>query len=160
MVRSGLFDKTAVTALFVVPTSAYLLQYDHFLADFIVCGMWILMMAVFLCDITFMNYEKRDITSNVEDYICKLNARWQPIANYNYKRLAENIVKWKSKNDTRLFNRFINRPGEIYDERSATAIIQGYLKSHPEDAGKILEKFDIATLPSKVLKSIKKCKQK
>lgn len=160
LVRSGLFDKTAVAALLIVPASGYFLQYDNVLADFAVFSMWILMMIIFLIDNLCMNSEKKRIKSDIEDYIYKLEAHWQPIASYEYKRLAENIIKWKSQDDKQLFNRFINYPNEIRDERSAVAIIQGYLKSHPEDADKILEKFDIATLPSKVLKSIKKCKQK
>lgn len=159
LVRSGLFDKTAIAALLVVPASAYFLQYDNnVFADFAAFCMWIFMMVIFLIDNLCMNSEKKRIKSDIEDYIYNLDAHWQPIASYEYKRLAENIIKWKAKNDKQLFNRFINYPNEIHDERSAVAIIQGHLKSHPKDANKILEKFDTKTLPSKVLKLIKHCK--
>lgn len=161
MIRSGLFDKTAIAALILVPTSLYFLQYDDLLGNFVGCGEWFLLLVIFLADHFFMNAEKTRILANIDEYLHRYhNSSLLSISDYEYKRLAENIIKYKSKNDEKMFNRFIDSQNKVHDQRTATAIISGHLKSHPEDADKILEKFEIKTIPTKVLKLIQKAKQK
>lgn len=69
-------------------------------------------------------------------------------------KLARILVQHISKYNPGLFDKMMRNPGSVTDINVAENIILGHLKSHPDAAQKILETFDIETMPHKVQRKV------
>lgn len=55
-----------------------------------------------------------------------------------------------AKHNPGIFDKFMQNPNSITDKKIAENILFGHLKSHPVDAQKILDVFNIETMPNKL----------
>ena len=69
-------------------------------------------------------------------------------------KLARILVQHISKYNPGLFDKMMQNPDSVADIKVAENIILGHLKSHPDAAQKILDTFDIETLPTKVQRKV------
>jgi len=69
-------------------------------------------------------------------------------------KLARILVQHISKHNPGLFDKMMQNPDSVADINVAENIILGHLKSHPDAAQKILDTFDIETMPTKVQRKV------
>lgn len=69
-------------------------------------------------------------------------------------KLARIMVQHISKYNPGLFDKMMQNPDSVADINVAENIILGHLKSHPDAAQKILDTFDIETMPTKVQRKV------
>ena len=72
----------------------------------------------------------------------------------NSDKLARILVQHISKYNPGLFDKMMQNPDSVADINVAENIILGHLKSHPDAAQKILDTFDIETMPTKVQRKV------
>jgi len=72
----------------------------------------------------------------------------------NSDKLARILVQHISKYNPVLFDKMMQNPDSVADINVAGNIILGHLKSHPDAAQKILDTFDIETMPTKVQRKV------
>ena len=68
----------------------------------------------------------------------------------NNQKLARILIQHISRYNPGLFDKMIANPESVIDMNAAQNIILGHLKAHPDDAQKILDTFNIETMPQKV----------
>ena len=68
----------------------------------------------------------------------------------NCEKLEKILIQYISKYNPGLFDKMMMNPESVTDINVAKNIILGHLKKHPADAQKILDTFDIETMPQKV----------
>ena len=69
-------------------------------------------------------------------------------------KLARILVQHISKHNPGLFDKMMQNPDSVADINVAENIILGHLKSYPDAAQKILDTFDIETMPTKVQRKV------
>ena len=69
-------------------------------------------------------------------------------------KLERILVQHISKHNPGLFDKMMQNPDSVADINVAENIILGHLKSHPDAAQKILDTFDIETMPTKVQRKV------
>lgn len=69
-------------------------------------------------------------------------------------KLARILVQHISKYNPGLFDKMMQNPDSVADIKMAENIILGHLKSHPDAAQKILDTFDIETMPKKLRRKL------
>lgn len=69
-------------------------------------------------------------------------------------KLARILVQHISKYNPGLFDKMMQNPDSVADINVAENIILGHLKSHPDAAQKVLDTFDIETMPTKVQRKV------
>lgn len=69
-------------------------------------------------------------------------------------KLERILVQHISKYNPGLFDKMMQNPDSVADINVAENIILGHLKSHPDAAQKILDTFDIETMPTKVQRKV------
>lgn len=72
----------------------------------------------------------------------------------NSDKLERILVQHISKYNPGLFDKMMQNPDSVADINVAENIILGHLKSHPDAAQKILDAFDIETMPTKVQRKV------
>lgn len=72
----------------------------------------------------------------------------------NSDKLARILVQHISKHNPGLFDKMMQNPDSVADINVAENIILGHLKSYPDAAQKILDTFDIETMPTKVQRKV------
>ncbi len=72
----------------------------------------------------------------------------------NSDKLERILVQHISKYNPGLFDKMMQNPDSVADINVAENIILGHLKSHPDAAQKILDTFDIETMPTKVQRKV------
>lgn len=60
------------------------------------------------------------------------------------------VLQYIAKHNPGVFDKFMQKPTSITDEKIAEKILLGHLKSHPMDAQKVLDVFNTKTLPNKL----------
>ncbi|MBO7656502.1 MAG: hypothetical protein J6S80_02125 [Alphaproteobacteria bacterium] len=72
----------------------------------------------------------------------------------DFEKLERILVQHISKHNPGLFDKMMQNPDSVADINVAENIILGHLKSHPDAAQKILDTFDIETMPTKVQRKV------
>ena len=166
MVRSGVFNIPTIVALICVPIAIRTGQvncHDTFtssLSAFIQFGCYLLPIIFFILAYEDAYSQKEIITSNVDRYIDGAASYMLDISWYKNKLLAKNIIKGKAERNTKLFERFIQRPTSVNDAKTANAIISGHLKTHPEDVKRVIDTFETGTMPKLLQRKINRLSKK
>lgn len=146
MIRGGLFDEAICVAAVVVPL-ANVLYNKH--TPFATTGGTLLCLAPLVTVIgkgAFMSQEKNLISRDLDWYAWDQESNLN-INKYECKHLAQVMTKCAAKNNPELFNHMIKDPKSVKGRKTASAIIRGHIKSHPEDIQKVLDTFEISTIP-------------
>lgn len=72
----------------------------------------------------------------------------------NCEKLERILIQYISKYNPGLFDKMMQNPESVTDINVAQNIILGHLKKHPFDAQKILDTFDIETMPKQVQRKV------
>ena len=100
---------------------------------------------------------KRDIWTirqETNKYMDESNYQIDLTDKINSDKLARILVQHISKYNPGLFDKMMQNPDSVADINVAENIILGHLKSHPDAAQKILDTFDIETMPTKVQRKV------
>ena len=153
MVRSGVFNIPTIVALIFVPIAIRTGQIDchdtftSSLSAFIQFGCYLLPIIFFILAYEDAYSQKEIITTNLDRYIDGKVEYMLDISCYNNKLLAKNIIKGKAERNTKLFERFMQKPTSVHEAKTANAIISGHLKTHPEDVKRVIDTFETCTMP-------------
>ena len=71
------------------------------------------------------------------------------------KRLM--VLPYVVKQKPSIFDTFIKYPKSITDMKIAESILLAHLKSHPDDAQKILDTFNAESMPKRLYRRVKRC---
>lgn len=71
------------------------------------------------------------------------------------KRLM--VLPYVVKQKPSIFGTFIKYPKSITDMKIAESILLAHLKSHPDDAQKILDTFNAESMPKRLYRRVKRC---
>ena len=161
MVRSGLFNEAILLAMFLIPVSEYIVtKQPSAFTEFLRVCCYILPMIALIIKYFYLLSEREILRDNLKKYANHENNKLLPISDYNFRVMANIFVQHKSKLDSRMFERMMQNPESVDDIKTATAIILGHLKSHPDNAQMILEKFTPDTIPQELQKKLKELIEK
>lgn len=161
MVRAGLFDEFAIAALIAVPLAEGVFHRhtkENVVIAFGYVGLYIIPLFILLVKFAIMNHEKDKIKSDLDRCTWDLEAKLPSVKNYEFKRMAQIMTKRASKHNPEFFNTLIKNPKSVDDEKTASAIIRGHIKSHPEDIQRVLDTFEIGTIPNRLYRQLIKRK--
>lgn len=96
-------------------------------------------------------FQIRNATSR---YLKESNYQIDLTDKINSDKLERILVQHISKYNPGLFDKMMQNPDSVADINVAENIILGHLKSHPDAAQKILDTFDIETMPTKVQRKV------
>lgn len=155
MVRSGLFNEAILLAMVLIPLAEFVLTKKKGLAaDFLYMFSYVIPAIVPVAKGWSLYSERKIIQSNLKKYANTDTFHLSPISGYDHRVMAKILTKYMSEHDSRLFENMMLVPKTVDDEQTALAIIQGYLKSHPDAAQSILDKFD--SIPVELKKQLEK----
>lgn len=157
MVRAGLFDAPAIAALATIPLAEGVFHKytkENVLAVFLYVCLYLVPLLVLGVNFTIMNHEKDKIKSDLDRYTWDSEPRLPSVKNYECKRMAQIMTKRASKHNPEFFNTLIKHPKSVSDEKTASAIIRGHIKSHPEDIQRVLDTFEIGTIPERLYRQL------
>ncbi len=97
-----------------------------------------------------LNNDMRNIRQEINRYMDFPNYKIDLTDKIFSDKLARILVQHISKYNPGLFDKMMQNPDSVADINVAENIILGHLKSHPDAAQKILDTFDIETMPTKV----------
>lgn len=98
--------------------------------------------------------DMRNIRQETNRYMDESNYQIDLTDKINSDKLARILVQHISKYNPGLFDKMMQNPDSVADINVAENIILGHLKSHPDAAQKILDTFDIETMPTKVQRKV------
>ena len=67
------------------------------------------------------------------------------------------VLPYVVKQKPSIFDTFIEYPKSITDMKIAESILLAHLKSHPDDAQKILDTFNAESMPKRLYRRVKRC---
>lgn len=67
------------------------------------------------------------------------------------------VLPYVVKQKPSIFDTFIKYPKSITDMKIAESILLAHLKSHPDDAQKILDTFNAESMPKRLYRRVKRC---
>ena len=163
MIRSGVLNSGLLAAAILIPLYEYAISRAHasgaameFLQLLLAAGCYGVPIIFFIVQYFDLKSNEHFIQSNIEKYIYHDTDKLLPISEYDAKAMARILIQHKSKVDDRMFKRMIENPKSVNDIKTASAIIKGYLESHPEAAKDILTKFNPDTIPQNLRKKLEK----
>lgn len=161
MVRSGLFNEAILLAMVLIPVSEYIVtKQPSSFTEFLRGCCYVLPTIAPIIKYFCLLSEREILRHNLKNYANHDEDNLSPISDYKFKVMAKILVQHKSKLDSRMFERMMQNPESIDDIKTASAIIFGHLKSHPDDAQMILDKFTTNTIPPELQKRLKELIEK
>ncbi len=98
--------------------------------------------------------DMRNIRQEILRYMDFPNYQIDLTDKINSDKLERILVQHISKYNPGLFDKMMQNPDSVADINVAENIILGHLKSHPDAAQKVLDTFDIETMPTKVQRKV------
>lgn len=161
MVRAGLFDAPAIAALATIPLAEGVFHKytkENLLAAFLYVCLYLVPLLVLGVNFTIMNHEKDKIKSDLDRYTWDSEQRLPSVTSYDCERMAQIMIKHASKHNPEFFYNLIKNPKCVSDEKTASAIIRGHIKSHPKDIQRVLDTFEIGTIPERLYRQLIRCR--
>ena len=161
MVRGGLLNEALIAALITIPLAECVFgRYtkQNTLAAFVYVGLYVVPFVIGALKAAVMSHEKNIIKQDIDYYSRSYEPELPSIKKYECEHMAEIMARYASKNNPKFFENLIENPTSVKDEKMASAIIRGHIKSHPEDIQKVLDTFTIGTIPNKLYQQLRKCK--
>ena len=128
--------------------------------DYVGENLWLFLMSVSVCltsiglEVAPYSSEKqlhkirnniKDLNDQADEYV-GLHGTWDIAASKMHLMVLPYVVKQKPG----IFDIFIKYPKSISDMKIAESILLTHLKSHPDDAQKVLDTFNAESLPKKL----------
>ena len=162
MVRSGLLNQWVWT---LIPTAALVgfginedkLKYPKLVFGglaFLVCLTYGWCIYYHPMIKTWLKKDIWEIRTATNKYLHEPNCQLDLTDKIDSQKLARILVQHISKYNPGLFDKMMQNPDLITDINVAEHIILGHLKLHPDAAQKILDTFDIETMPTKVQRKV------
>lgn len=159
MVRGGLFDEAVMVALIMIPLAEFTVgkyREQNGIAAFLCTCMYAVPFIFLAVKWVIMSHEKNVIKKDLDFYTWGSERELPPIAKYECPRMAKIMTRYASKNNPEFFDTLIKNPSSVQDEKTASAIIRGHIKSHPEDIQTVLDTFNANTIPKKLYRQLKR----
>ena len=96
------------------------------------------------------------IRTATNKYLHEPNCQLDLTDKIDSQKLERILVQHISKHNPGIFDKMMMNPESVLDINIAQNIILGHLKSHPDAAKKILDTFDIETMPKQVQRKVKR----
>lgn len=164
MVRSGVFNEAILLSMVLIPLAEFVFKTPnvsgHFAklcAEFLRVSCYLIPPFVSCIKYFSLLSESKMVQNDLEKYASNDSHHLLSISKYSHKIMARILTEHTSKNDSRLFENIMLVPKSVEDVKTATAIISGHLKSHPEDAKLVLDRFETTTIPINLIKQLKNC---
>ena len=162
MVRSGLLNQWLWT---LIPTAAFVgfginedkLKYPELVSGglaFLVCLTYGWCIYSHPMIKTWLKEDIWEIRTATNKYLHEPNCQLDLTDKINSQKLERILVQHISKHNPGIFDKMMMNPESVTDINVAQNIILGHLKKHPADAQKILDTFDIETMPTKVQRKV------
>ncbi|MBO4480338.1 MAG: hypothetical protein J5742_01785 [Alphaproteobacteria bacterium] len=103
-----------------------------------------------------LNHDISTIREATTKYMSEPDYKLDLTDSLNSDKLARILLQHISKYNPGIFDKMLKNPESVNDIDTAQDIILGYLKKHPSDAQKVLDTFDIETMPKKVQRKTKR----
>ena len=98
--------------------------------------------------------DMRNIRQEIRRYMHSPDYQIDLTDEINSDKLERILVQHISKYNPGLFDKMMQNPDSVADINVAENIILGHLKSHPDAAQKILDTFDMETMPKQVQRKV------
>ncbi|MBO4700783.1 MAG: hypothetical protein J5620_03490 [Alphaproteobacteria bacterium] len=162
MVRSGLLNQWLWT---LIPTAAFVgfginedkLKYPELVSGglaFLVCLTYGWCIYSHPMIKTWLKEDIWEIRTATSRYLIEPDYQLDLTDKINNQKLERILVQHISKHNPGIFDKMMMNPESVTDINVAQNIILGHLKKHPADAQKILDTFDIETMPTKVQRKV------
>ena len=157
MVRGGLLNEALIAAMITIPLAEFVFgkytKQNDFAAFLYVC-LYIIPFVIGAFKAAIMSHEKDIIKQDLYYYSWAHDYELPSVKKYECQHMAEIMARHAAKNNPEFFNNLIKNPKSVQDEKMASAIIRGHLKSCPDDIQKVLDTFQIGTIPKRLYRQM------
>ena len=161
MIRSGLLNQWVWLVILGIPLIPCGLNEEKFKYPIIVLSFLCYLAFMWACFYTdktkpLMEIDICVIRNAISKYMLVSDYQLDLTDKISCERLAKILIQHISKYDSGLFNKMMANPESVVNMNVASNIILGHLKAHPDDAQKVLDTFDIETMPKKLYQQLKR----